>query len=287
MRRNGELIALLAVLLVPLAANRPACADPPLETSENERDRQFDAMIDSLANRVNTAPTIKQRGPYGPVFFHEDYDYDEQQRVLKALQELNGRDGNELWPRLVAHLDDKRYGFTYEGGAGVPHNMAVGDLCMRIARGDLEYACLRISPIGAGLNGPRPLVVRPTLGEDDALGTWCKKRKDKQLYELQIEVCEWRITSPEALQRLSAEQIDEYVKKAKAQIESQKKARVAFTDKERFDSGWYSPVSKRRIKEYRDGPEKSPRLPGFENLQKKKTDEKPNPGDKSTQSEAP
>jgi len=239
-------------------------------------------MIDALANRVNTAPTIKQRGPYSPVFFHEDYDYDEQQRVLKALQELNG---NELWPRLVAHLDDKRYGFTYEGGNGVPHNMAVGGLCSRIACGDVQCAYLRISPIGAGLNGPRPLVFGPNF-RDVGFPAWCKKRNGKQLYELQIEVCEWTITNPEALEDLSEQQIDEYVKEAKAQIESQKKTRIAFTDKERFGSGWYSPISKKRIKEYRDGREKSPPLPGFEDLQKKKTDEKPKPSDKGKRSDA-
>ncbi len=102
MRHYSDRIAFIAVLLVPIAADQPACADhrrchePRPAKSDKERDRDFEGLIDALANRVNKAPTIKGRGPYSP--------------VGHAVHDARGLTGN------VPHCAQERRGDAVAGG---------------------------------------------------------------------------------------------------------------------------------------------------------------------------
>ncbi len=260
MRQAREMSKLIPAILVLSAVHYSAAAEPKAEKSGpqlSERDRELDAMIDALANRSNEAPKLEGDLPRNRVFFGEEYDYKEQVRVFKAVKELKKRDGNELWPRLVAHVDDERYALTWETGAGTNRNMTVGKLCRLIAWWDINVAIERLSPTEVDEEfGSRPthLVTAPDfLGE--RFIAWREKRKGKQLYEMQIDVLEWTMTEPGALSRLSEGQRDEYVDKVKAEIKRLKETREPVIDSKKLRTpGYYSLLSEARIKTYREGP---------------------------------
>jgi hypothetical protein len=249
------LIGLLLTLL-PLAPS--AIAEPALRKSaeqETERDRELDAMIDALANRVNTAPKIQGDGPRNPVFFNEEYDGKEQVRVFRAAQELKKRDGNEPWPRLAAHVNDERYALTWQTGTGINRNMTIGMLCALMAKWDLNLAFERLSPtkVEDGALGTRRIVLvkGPDFGDKRFL-EWCEKREGMELYEMQIDILEWTITEPPALRELSEAQRDEYIGKAKAEIERLKKTHEPVIDDKKLNNSYYTLLSEKRIKAYRD-----------------------------------
>ena len=120
---------------------------------------------------------------------------------------LNRGDGNKLWPRLVAHFDDERYAFTYCDGQGCTGNTTVGQMCRIIAFGDLTLAFLQHSPGNPNAHRPASRCrVRTPEWSNETFRDWLDERKGKQLYELQIDLCEWSIATPRALERLTADQ---------------------------------------------------------------------------------
>ncbi len=175
-----------------------------------ERERKFDALIDSLANRLNKAPYITGTHPDDGPIFPERYDEAEQHRILDVARDLCGHSGNEVWPRLVARTADERYALSYEDGQGVSHNLTVGEICAIIAYRDLEFAYTSLSPLSEPFR--RPLVHLVSLpGErydgnpaSDRFLRGCpsgwppgaRKRKEKQMYELQVEIYEVVIADP-------------------------------------------------------------------------------------------
>jgi hypothetical protein len=225
-----------------------------LETPEpkvKDKGPELDRMIEALANRVNTSPTIEGEGPRSRVFFHEPYDVAEQNRVYEVLRKLNESSGNELWPRLVQHLDDERYALTWYQGNGITRNMTVGDLCGFIAREELRLAYERLSPTENSLGRDRPLVHGPDLTRRK-FAEWCKMRQGMQLYEMQIEILEWTTSAPGVLDDLSEEQQAEYVSKVKLEIDRLKRTQEPVVDKNRFESTFFSIYSEKRINDLRD-----------------------------------
>ena len=87
---------------------------------------------------------------------------------------------------------------------------------------------------------------------NETFHVWLHERKGKQLYELQIDLCEWSIATPRALERLSADQREEFIQKVKKQIDTLKETQQPVTNKKRFDDSWYSGFSPERIKRLRD-----------------------------------
>ncbi len=225
-----RIVIIVLAVTIPSGPSSPALGEPaPENKSENDAVRDLDAMIDALSNRVNTAPQI-----LGKVAeFSEEYDRDEQLRVWKVLRELKQRNGNALWPRLVAHYGDTRYAFTHFNGNGRTNNTTVGEICKLIGLDAPLHAYLCHSPLSKpNINGKRRRLVRGPFGRRNPSVDWYEKRKTKQLYELQIELCEWSITDPEALEELSSEQRDEFVKKVKEQIETLQETHEAVVNRE-------------------------------------------------------
>ena len=74
--------------------------EPPVRDPEAAKVAKLDSLIDALANR-NKPPriipglSIRNLGPDLPVF-RENYDWAEQERVLKALDVLVQREGGDL-----------------------------------------------------------------------------------------------------------------------------------------------------------------------------------------------
>jgi hypothetical protein len=248
---------LLLAVCVLFVAYSPMPTDARQKESKRRRDATFDALIDQLANRVNTAPQIVEReslyGYHSVPLFDEEYDGAEQQRVFRVLRTLSASDGNKLWPRLVAHFDDERYAFTCSDAQGCTHNVTVGQMCHELAFGDLTLAFLQHSPRNpkARSVATRWLVRKPEW-DAETLRMWLDERKDKQFYELQIDLCEWSITADGALERLSAAQRLEFIQQVQDQVETLRTTREPVTDKKRFNKEWRRLFSDEKIKQLRD-----------------------------------
>jgi len=125
----------------------------------------------------------------GPLKLPPDYDFDEQKRVWSEVHGLFG-DAESIWADIVDHLDDQRYSLTMESNiSGRSYEWTVGDICHAIVARNLTqsyYGSLKPETF----DRYRTLRSPVSLGGLSDLKKWCQERKDKKLYELQIEVCE-------------------------------------------------------------------------------------------------
>lgn len=141
----------------------------------------------------------------------------ESKRVDALLKQVIER-SEDLLPELVAHLGDERYCKTVGMAAGYPSNWSVGDICQQIIGETLSEPYYRHLP-GTKTNYHRFRL--PAFAQDKAkLREWCLARKDRKLYELQIEACEW------ALGELKGSN-EELVTAIKQETESLKKTKTA------------------------------------------------------------
>jgi hypothetical protein len=157
------------------------------EEKMDERATRLSTMVQSLVNR-NAAPTLV-RVPGGRMaLFSDDYDWTEQARINKVLHVLNMEGREDLWEVLLEHSDDKRYAITvrYDREAS---NWSVGEVCTQLVIARLEGA-YRQHLVES--NNPSKLAsVDLRSGVDRTqLKQWREARKEKALYELQVEVCE-------------------------------------------------------------------------------------------------
>lgn len=227
------------VILLFLSPWNSACGDS--EQAAEEKPVDYQAMIDALANRVNKPPVLlRVSGDCIPVFF-DDYDYDEHSRVRDVVQTLTRNAGDDLWPHLVAHINDDRYAFTYDT-VGVDSDYAitstVGGVCRLIAKRNVDWPCKKHMPASPRPKGakrfshifPEPIELRRNLQVE--FTAWCEKRRGKLLYELQIEQCQYVLDRATEIEGLSADQHEKYVKDIKEQIADLDKTRVPVVRKE-------------------------------------------------------
>ena len=126
---------------------RAADAKPPPD---------YEALIDSLANRKNRAPLLlKEIKNTVPVFF-EPFDADEEVRVREVARSLVRYPGNELWPHLNAHSNDQRYALTYteepRSVSMIARNETVGVVCKALESQIMDYPCTKHLPKRRGKN---------------------------------------------------------------------------------------------------------------------------------------
>jgi hypothetical protein len=194
----------LTVMLTPLVCPLPATGQEGdtnviLVPGKDLTDAR--SVINALENH-NPAPGREYNGDgYSPLFCKK-YNWDEYRRVSKVIQFLKCH-GEEAWPELLQHFDDKRYCITvgvneYDSS----RNCTVGDMCQQIVRDYLTAAYRRhISQLRVDEIQYYVLCAPAMLRKPEDLKAWCDKRKGKRLYELQIEMCEWAI---EAARKLDA-----------------------------------------------------------------------------------
>ena len=149
-------------------------------------------MIDDLANRNAPPKLIAGLGgsPGTVPLFPENYDWEEQERVLGALARLEVNPTEELWEELVRHVDDERYSLTVMNNSGVyaEGNMTVGYFCLDLAEKQLRRVFERHLP--AKERDERERKIPIPVGIETNLKVWRQKRMKKSFCELQIEVCE-------------------------------------------------------------------------------------------------
>jgi hypothetical protein len=186
--RSG-LNCLIGVTIANLAAAVAGCSGEPT------------GPINALANHCQAPKIVRLAHQVVPIY-PDRYDWQEDVRVRKAFEELWKQDGEQLWPRLIAHISDPNYAFTRrdeEDMEGFTRNLTVGELCEMVARTDL------LKPIVQPFRGiitSRPAKQRdlfkvfakisepPELRD---LKAWYQARSSRPLYQLQIELCQWAI----------------------------------------------------------------------------------------------
>ena len=142
-------------------------------------------------------------------------DEKEATRVNAALKEVV-QQSEKLWPELLEHLSDERYCTTIGQDAGYPRNCSVGDVCQIIIGETLS------EPYFRHMQATRKVYHRYRIpfGKDKAkLRDWCLARKDKKLFELQIELCELIIKDM---------QESDFTAAVKKEIEALQKSQRAF-----------------------------------------------------------
>jgi hypothetical protein len=218
-------------------------AEPPEKESPNARE-----MVEALANR-NPVPDIVGKPSSKPIF-DKKYDWSEYDRVWDGIQQINS-DLHTAWPELVGHLDDGRYCITLENGDGIAYNWTVGDVCREIVAANLAEAYRQDLPpltefVEAKLRSPE--VAR----DKKKLKAWCEERSKKELYELQIEMCEWaksELRKPEDL-RVSRLRVRAWIAAIDAEIESLQKSGEAEPFRA-FDREGHTPYTRERAEKLR------------------------------------
>lgn len=199
-----------------------ACMRQPLLAAERDTQGTLDAkqLIDALANH-NPKPKLVETyaDGYTPLF-DANYDWREYDRVTKAVRFLK-RHAEEVWPELLRHFDDPRYCITV-GTIDIDSatNYTVGQVCQRIVRQWLTAAHERhthyliLNKLDYwSLHDPK------TVKASEDLKTWCDARKDKKLYELQIDMCRWAIGQAAKINQ-EPERREAFIKALQVEIEA-------------------------------------------------------------------
>ena len=191
-------------------------------TSEEVR-RTGEDIINGMVNH-NRAPTLHE----DRFNFEADYDWTDCDRVLRVVQQAVDA-VEELWPVLVEHLEDQRYCISCAVGEK-PRNFTVGKICQNIISNALSEAYIPCGPKGKGVFH-RLYMPDVARGDAAALKAWCKERSGKKLYELQIEMCEWAISTVAELKQISEEQRSKSIGEIKGQIAVLRESKRAFKPK--------------------------------------------------------
>jgi hypothetical protein len=200
------------------------------KTSSEKASVDGKKLIDALASK-NRPPTIDADKP--TAIFGKDYNWADRDRILGVLQRLVDH-AEEVWPELVAHLDDKRYCITFETDPG-SDNLSVGDVCRRIISDYLSEAYWRLLPEDSEVAQRRLSEPEAVCRERAVVKAWCQERSKKTLCELQIEICEWAIPAVNGLRDVSDGEKRASVAAIKQQIESLHTSRKALKVKNFFE----------------------------------------------------
>ncbi len=177
-------------------------------------------MVEAIANgnkqpkRISRRASKPQRFPLYP----KDYDWKEEERVRKAVWNLSEDMSDEVWEALVQKANDRRYCIASSSGSSDDLEMwSVGRVCYHLA----AFRLCEVFEKHLPSYPPRGPVIqmRDVVKED--FPTWRKQRKDKALYQLQIEVCEI------ALRELPKLEADDISDKEKADARKKILAKIA------------------------------------------------------------
>jgi len=187
----GAITSLRGEIQVETSTDSSAKVDAEAKGMDGE---SFDAkkVVKSLASK-NSAPKLTGDEDERKPIFDERYDWGEQERIQEAIQ-LLVEHAAEAWPELVNHLDDKRYAITYRV-LDSAYNFSIGEICEQIISDNISQAYY-IHLLDDAIYNQQVYAVMssPSVVKQGKLREWCEKRKNKKLYELQIEMCRWAIT---------------------------------------------------------------------------------------------
>jgi hypothetical protein len=181
-------------------------------------------MVEDIAS-PNKAPKIVDRPDKYPnrvPQFPKGYDWKDQRRVYKARVKLYEDTSVELWEELVRKAPDRRYSLTVTSQqSGDSYNFTVGGVCNHLAYSRLIGVFQQHMPLDPNHDGFR-LRLDVCI---KSLPAWRKERKDKSLYQLQIEVCERALKELQKVKRVSQTKKEAARKKIEAEIEKLRKTK--------------------------------------------------------------
>ena len=192
--------------------------------NEHGSNREETKLIDEIANRNAPPKRVNCDGSTIPLF-PKDYDWREQDRVFKSLGRLEKKSVPKLWEELVKKSDDSRYSLTIrDKSSDAPYNESVGFFCYELAYWQLTGVFMRHLP-----DDPRPgkdgRSVHLTIIPRNSLKKWREERKNKLMYELQIEIGELVIKELAKVKIVAEEEKDRSHKKIEAEIAILKKSK--------------------------------------------------------------
>ena len=179
-------------------------------------------VISALASK-NPRPTIVD----GRVEFPKDFQWMEQERCWKDIQEIAGN-AEQALPELISHLKDDRYCITVHHELfDVNYNWTIGDVCHQLITRTLADSYYHeLEPETVELYRK----LRRFGLDRNALVKWCDERKGMKLYELQLEACNWaleRVEDKQYLSEVTPDQRSQWLRSIKAAREKISKARKA------------------------------------------------------------
>lgn len=223
MFRFGLWLAGLGVLTATLASLTAAGekgAKELVEKQATKRDAKEAAkMVEEIANHNKPPKTVERRGAKPSRFplFPKDYDWKEEARIRGALVRLEEDESIEVWESLVQKANDRRYCIaSYSGSSSDVEMRSVGSICYGLAYYRLCEVFMKHLPSFPPHGSPIQMwdVIKD-------FPTWRKARKDKALYQLQIEVCE---ISLRELPKLDSDDVSD---KEKAKARKKIRAEIA------------------------------------------------------------
>lgn len=199
----------------PAYGAAPCAAVPQSKGKPNrqESNHVYEEIVESLVNS-NEEPTITGKGQKRAIYFSTNYNWREQERVCKAIEQLS-ENIDLAWPALIEHLDDRRYCVTSRGyRISSIHNATVGLVCGGLVYDGITAAYWDHIPDGASvLKMPIPEV---------KFRAWCHEQllKRRPLYDIQIEACEWALTKVPGLEDVTPDDKREMIAHIRRQVKT-------------------------------------------------------------------
>jgi hypothetical protein len=119
-----------------------------------------------------------------------------------VLHKLVEKNGEELWPYLVKHMDDEKYALTAEiDGDGKGENLSVGTICRAMVEKNLSEPFRRVLPsvVSVQRRDKGYVVSFHRSASFSTPEQWSASWKSKPLWTLQIELGEMLIRALEGL----------------------------------------------------------------------------------------
>ncbi len=154
-------------------------------------DKPAISLLVSQLHSMNPPPHIDRTGK--PIaIFPSGYDWHDQKRVLSAWKQLHER-AHEALPELIASCHDDSYCVTFETPSGAWKNMTVGECCRYIVKCNVNL--YKRPYLRDGITDDLISAVDITQEHKKAglldVDVWWVSRRDKSLYELQLESVRW------------------------------------------------------------------------------------------------
>lgn len=228
-------LVLLVVTLGPIMQ--------PCPTDETEAEK----LVASFANE-NPLPKLFGERRERKAVFPRNYDWEEQARVVKAVQNVL-KVADEAWPALIDHLEDEEFCLVYYSDAfgreEYPSIQTVGDVCQEIVLANLTNGYNQHLP---GFKEAIIPLRRPDYvpKERAPLKQWCDEQQDKgrSLLALQLEAAEWAVKRvPELPGPLPKDEIQESVSAIESEIARLRKSEKPVLAKRIWGEGRH-PVTK-------------------------------------------
>lgn len=146
--------------------------------------------IEGLCNK-NLSPTINIGTDGYKVIYADNFDWDEYERVQKCLGWLVINSSEEMWEILLQYRStDNRYCLTLIKGRGHPRNYTVSSIVRMLYMQPIEIATELYKENEIPDANSR---VQLPLGVEGAILEWRKKRSEKTLCDLQLELIDYKL----------------------------------------------------------------------------------------------